>query len=343
MTRIPLIDLGWSQHFSTQLALDGTDAGLAARVSDVHRARVGALTETGEVTLELPPDLRAGELAVGDWILMDPERDRVQSLLERRSELRRGSAGLANRPQLIAANVDTLFIVTSCNDDFNPARLERYLALAATGGVVPVILLTKADMVGDAASFLRQASSLSPGLSALTLNAKDSEALASLSKWLQPGSTAALVGSSGVGKSTILNGLSGLETATSDIREDDAKGRHTTTSRSLRRTRTGGWLIDTPGMRSLSMSDSTEGIEKVFSDLTELASGCKFSDCSHETEPGCAILDAVETGVQDAGRVVRWKKLLKEDQVNSQTGYEARKRQKALSRSIKATIKKKRR
>ncbi|MDO8290533.1 MAG: ribosome small subunit-dependent GTPase A [Parvibaculum sp.] len=342
MTETTLADLGWSAHFSSQIGPDVSANMPPARISDIHRDLVMAKSALGDLTLELPSDMRAGDFAVGDWVLCDPESGRIHSLLERRTLLRRKTEGSGDKRQLIAANVDTLLIVSSCNDDFNPARLERYLALAISSGIAPVLVLTKADMASDAGDYKKQAERLLADMPVVILDARNPKSLDQLLPWVKAGQTAALVGSSGVGKSTIMNGLAGIETATQGIRENDAKGRHTTTARSLRRTLSGGWLIDTPGMRSLSMSDNAEGIETLFADVIELAQTCKFSDCSHDMEPGCAIQAAIKKGTLDADRLQRWLKLATENQGNTETPAEARARIRGQSHHIRSATKKKR-
>lgn len=306
-----LESLGWSGFFGDQVAAD--EAVLApSRIDAVHRDRLTALTPAGQIEIVLPIRSDTGEFAVGDWVLADPVTRLLRRRLDRRSLLQR--AGEGKRPtQLVAANVDTLFIVASCNADFNLARLERYLALANDAGTDPVIVLTKADAVDNAAEFERQAAALQRQLPVVTLNARAPDAAAALARWCSAGSTVALVGSSGVGKSTLVNALVGSGWAqrqqTGSVRESDAKGRHVTTSRSLHAISGGGWVIDTPGMRSLHVKDVTEGIDTLFAEITELAPACKFRDCTHDHEPGCAVLAAVAAGTVDPERLARWRKL----------------------------------
>ncbi|MGB3338352.1 MAG: ribosome small subunit-dependent GTPase A, partial [Devosia sp.] len=214
--------------------------------------------------------------------------------------------------QLVAANVDTLFIVASCNADFNLARLERYLAFANDAGTNPVIVLTKADVVDDAEDYARQAAGLQRGLAVVPLNARSADAVAALQPWCGEGSTVAIVGSSGVGKSTLVNTLVGTESRpqqTGSVREGDSKGRHTTTARSLHAMAGGGWVIDTPGVRSLHMKDLGQGLDMLFAEITELAPACKFRNCTHDHEPGCAVRAAVAAGTLDPERLARWRKL----------------------------------
>ncbi len=295
------------------------------RVATVHRARLMALSEQGPVRLIQPGKLNTSDYAVGDWVLADPETHLLARRLTRKALLRRHTEG-AHIPQLIAANVDTLFIVTSCNADFNPARLERYLALANEAGTNPVIVLTKADTVADAQEYQQQAAALQRGLVVVTLNAKSPEAAGVLAPWCGVGQTVALVGSSGVGKSTLLNTLADKSEAdqqeTGGIRDSDAKGRHTTTARSLHTIEGGGLVIDTPGMRTLHVSDVAFGLDTLFAEITELAPQCRFRDCTHAHEPGCAVQAAVKAGTLDPARLDRWRKLTDENRDNTpvQTG-----------------------
>ena len=316
---LSLSDLGWSEFFDDQLAAD--EAGLAPmRIATVHRSRLTAESQGGSARLTLAANVKTTDFAVGDWVLVEPDTHMLVRRLDRQALLQRRTEG--GRPrQLIAANVDTLFVVTSCNDDFNPARLERYLALANEAGTNPVIVLTKVDQVADAAPFVEQAAALQAGLDVVMVNATASEAARVLAPWCGAGQTVALVGSSGVGKSTLLNTLSskGPEDAqpTGAIREGDAKGRHTTTARSLHTIAGGGLVIDTPGMRTLHVSNVSVGIDMVFAEIADLAPECRFGNCTHDHEPGCAIHAAIAAGTLDPARVARWRKLLEENEANT--------------------------
>jgi ribosome biogenesis GTPase / thiamine phosphate phosphatase len=309
-----LAQLGWSPWFAGQMT-DDDDAGLIPlRVAEVHRTRMHAFGLHGPVDIVVP-HVGFPPCAVGDWVLVN-DAFTVQRLLERASLLDRLTAardGTGAAVQLIAANVDTLFIVTSCNADFNVARLERYLSLAAGAGATPVVILTKADGVDAPETYRQQALELQRGLTVLALDARDPGAAAELASWCKPGQTIALVGSSGVGKSTLTQTLTGRDVATGAIRESDARGRHTTTHRALCPLAAGGWIIDTPGMRSLQPG-AADGIDIVFEEITDLVAQCKFRDCAHEREPGCAVQAAIVAGRLEADRLTRWRKLKREDQ-----------------------------
>lgn len=293
---------------------------MALRIATVHRSRMTAESTQGPVRIGLPPLTNTADYAVGDWVLAHPEGMGLVRRLDRKALLQRHTEG-RRVPQLIAANVDTLFIVSSCNADLNPARLERYLALANEAGTTPVIVLTKADQVDDTGPFRDQASELQRGLAVVALNAKSPEAALTLAPWCGPGQTVALVGSSGVGKSSLLNTLSEKSAedaqATGSIREADAKGRHTTTSRSLHAIVGGGWVIDTPGIRTLHVMDSAAGLDQLFAEITELAPHCRFRNCTHAHEPGCAVQAAVAAGKLDPNRLERWRKLSEENRSNT--------------------------
>lgn len=312
-----LAALGWADDFAAQRTAEEIETTSPLRVTAVHRARIEALGPLGAVELIPASTLSTTNVAVGDWLLA---RDGVAlRVLDRRSLVARKAAGSSVARQVIAANLDTLLIVSSCNADFNPARMERFLVLAASAGVEPVVILTKADTCPDPEVFLAQARALKRGLVVLALDAKRSDVRAALAEWCKAGQTVALLGSSGVGKTTIANALTGGQAPVRDIRDDDAKGRHTTTGRYLVAMATGGWLIDTPGMREVQLSDASDGIGLFFDDLTELALRCKFRNCKHAGEPGCAVQAAIASGEVEAVRLQRWQKLLSEDQTNSDT------------------------
>jgi ribosome biogenesis GTPase len=306
--------LGWTPFFQDQLA-EAEVALLPMRIDAVHRRRLTALSHTGRIEIELPAHTNTGNYAVGDWVLANPFTQLMVRRLDRRTLLQRSAEG--RKPaQLVAGNVDTLLIVSSCNADFNLARLERYLAFANEAGTEPVVVLTKADLAEDAMALEQQASALQRGLAVITLNARSDEAATKLRPWCGLGSTVALVGSSGVGKSTLVNALMGIgwgqPQQTGSVRQGDSKGRHTTTSRSLHAMAGGGWVIDTPGIRSLHLRDVTRGLDTLFAEITELAPACKFRNCSHDHEPGCAVLAAVAASKLDPERLARWRKLQSE-------------------------------
>lgn len=342
--------LGWSHFFQQQLSLEEWKSASPARVLAVHRNTFEVASEHGCQQITLPGNWYAREAenfpTVGDWLLIDPSTGQPQKLLERKSLLRRRAAGIESKVQLLAANVDTLFIVTSCNQDFNLSRLERYLALALEAKIEPVLILTKADLQEDISDYLLQARSLNSTVAIEAVNALDSTSVAPLLFWCGLAQTVALLGSSGVGKSTLINTLCGTATQeTRAIREDDAKGRHTTTSRSLHFLQKGGLLIDSPGLRELQLSDCHGGVSSLFEDIEDLAQNCRFNDCRHLHEDGCAVKAAVTWGDLDPRRLANYQKLLAEQERNSETIAEKRRREKnfgKLCRNVLAIRKKER-
>lgn len=325
--------LGWAQDFQAQLTPDEAGRLEPVRVAAVHRAALAVLGAAGPALLSLPPDLPTGTVAVGDWLLADPGSGRAVRLLARRSLIARRAAGGGAARQPIAANLDAVLILTACGAEFREARLERYLALARAGGVTPVVVLTKADLAPDPGAFRARAAAVAGVADVLALDARDAAAAAlALAPWTGRGRTLALVGSSGVGKTTLANALGDGQAPTAPLSADGIRGRHCTTVRTLRPLAPGGWLIDTAGMREVGMAAAAEGIAATFGEIAAAAPACRFRDCSHTVEPGCAVLAAAATGTIDPARVVRAAKLAREDRRASGTLAEARDRDRRRGR-----------
>lgn len=316
-----LEDLGWKAYFSDQVTDADARQYCPVRVMAVHRGKI-AVAGAGPQRFITPYIQGARPTddhpTVGDWLLIDPASLLPIRVLGRMNLFKRRAPGDPRKEQMIAANVDTLFIVASCNQDFSVARLERYLVLAREVGVRPVVVLTKIDLADAPETFAAAARAIEPGLRVETVNGRDPASVARLAAWCGKGETVALLGSSGVGKSTLVNSLRGSDSiATQPIRAADGTGRHTTTVREMHRLDQGGWLLDTPGMRELQLSDAAAGISEVFDDFILAAQDCRFSDCAHGGEPGCAVRAAIADGTLTSERFDRWRKLADEESANA--------------------------
>jgi len=335
--------LGWNEFFQEQIASDAPPPQVARIIEEQRGAyRVaGDFDGWAEVSGKFRHDARATAdfPAVGDWVCLTPsstsERAVITRRLNRRSTISRKAAGRAVEEQVVAANVDTIFLVTAFAEDLNPRRLERYLTVVRDAGAVPVVILNKTDLSPDPDAEATDVRARLPFVDVLAISAKSGEGLTALDAYLSPAQTIALIGSSGVGKSTLVNRLLGQERLkTAEISDVDGKGRHTTTARHLVELPGGALLIDTPGMRELQPWVEESAVSEAFEDIAELARGCRFSDCAHETEPSCAVLAAVERGELAAERLEHYRHLGRE------IAFEERKRDKSAASAEKRRWKK---
>ena len=329
-----LQQLGWQAFFQQQLTLHEFENTVVARVTAHHRSGYDLITVQGPRRLIAGPNLP--QITIGDWLLLDSTGSFIR-LLARKSLFKRKAAGSQLAEQYIAANVDTLIIVCSLNHDFNLSRIERYLTLANDAGAEPVLVLTKVDLCADVDAFLQQVKQLPTMLMVEVVNALDSSCINRLQHWCKAGSTLAVVGSSGVGKSTLVNTLIGnTAQKTAAIRHDDSKGRHTTTGRTMHFIPAGAVVIDTPGMRELQLTDCDEGIRRTFADIDVLAEQCRFKDCQHLAEPGCAVQKAISQGELEARRLTNYHKLNAEQLRNAASLHEKRTQERQFSRMVKS-------
>lgn len=335
ITSLKLAQLGWRPFFQQQIDLAHWGYPVC-RVVAQHRNRLELQSAAGATELALEPGMPA--ITVGDWLMLAPEGQFLR-LLERQSLFRRKAPGRKVEEQLIAANVDALFIVTSLNSDFNLNRIERYLSLAHEAGVEPVVVLSKSDLCEDPERLQRMVQQLDPLLTVVTVNCLDSVEIQKLLPWCGSGQTVAFMGSSGAGKSTLVNALLGdAVQVTGSIRENDSKGRHVTTGRSLHLMKEGGLLLDTPGLRELQLTDCDEGVTSTFAEITALSEQCRFADCQHGNEPGCAVQDAISRGELNARRLSSYQKLMREQALNSATLAEKRARDKRFGKMIRSVL-----
>jgi ribosome biogenesis GTPase len=289
-----------------------------ARIVADYGQTLRVIAESGELLVNRPLNRSENnlQLAVGDWVALEYTEDSqwscIKFVLTRKTKFSRAAAGIEVKEQIVAANVDTVFLTQSLNRDFNMKRLERYLIAAWESGAVPVVVLTKADCCENVADKISAVYVTAPGVEVYAISCVTGEGIEELKKYFMKGKTVALLGSSGVGKSTLVNTLAGKELLkTQEIRNDD-RGKHTTTHRELLLLPEGGLVLDTPGMRSLSLWEADSGMEAMFGDVEELTKMCRFSDCKHLTEPGCAVREAIETGRLEMKRWESWLKLQKE-------------------------------
>ncbi len=334
--RYSLHQLGWQPFYQQQLSLEEYEQTKCARIMAHHRSEYVAQTETDSVSLPITKSLPT--MTVGDWVLLDSESHFIRQL-DRQSLFSRKSAGTQIKQQHISANIDTLFIVSSLNQDFNLSRLERYLALANDADVESVVVLTKTDLCQDTVDKTAQVQALDPLLTVLAVNGLLNLASETLSPWCKTGKTVSFVGSSGVGKSTLINRLLGKEAVlTQGIRQDDEKGKHTTTSRSLYISEDKGVIIDTPGMRELQLIGCEDGIQNTFADIESLAKQCRFNNCEHVDEPNCAVLKALEEGKLESRRLNNYQKLIREQAHNNASLKQKREKGKQLSKMYKRVL-----
>jgi ribosome biogenesis GTPase / thiamine phosphate phosphatase len=318
---IPLEELGFGPYFATQLdSLEQTRPGLvpariAADGAGIYHL-LGSQARLGELSGRLRHELSGIDRpAVGDWVAIadDIERAVIHHALRRRTAMIRRAADTDATAQMIAANVDIYCLVTSANRDLNPRRIERYLTAVWESGANPVVVLNTVDLVDDLTPLIQAIGSVALGVPIVEVSALTGVGLDMLREHVRRGTTAGFVGSSGVGKSSLINRLVGHEIQhVNDIREDDARGRHTTTRRELVLLPGGGVLVDTPGMRELGLIEDDGGIDAAFADIAQIAQACRFNDCLHESEPGCAVQAALYVGTLDANRLQSYRKLQRE-------------------------------
>jgi ribosome biogenesis GTPase / thiamine phosphate phosphatase len=339
--------LGWNDRLSEEFEQHRPAGLVPARVAVQHRGAWDVLGEAGELRVDLAGRLRhealsAAELpVVGDWVAVASRPGEsggtIQAVLPRTTRFSRKTAWQATEEQVLVANVDVVFVVTSLNEDLNPRRLERYLILAWESGATPVLVLTKSDLVDDVAPAVAAVETVSGGVPVLATSTVTGAGLEAVRARLPTGVTGAVLGSSGVGKSTLVNALVGEDVLATQAIREDGRGRHTTTRRELILLPGGGLVVDTPGLRELQLWAADDGLDEVFEDVTALFAGCRFSDCAHDAEPDCAVRAALDDGTLPAER---WESYLKlqaelahlERRLDKRAQSEARKRWRALSR-----------
>ena len=353
-----MVDLstwGWDPRWADTFARVAPPATVPGRVTAEHRGGYTVLADAGELSATVTGRFRHDAEtvedfpAVGDWVALEvadgAQSGVIQSVLPRLTRFLRPQRGDIAQAQVVAANVDVVLLVTGLDGDFNLRRLERYLALAWSSGAEPVIVLNKADLAENLGERMADVAAIAPGVPIRAVSAREGTGFDSLTPLLEAGKTVALIGSSGVGKSTIVNHLLGFERqATGEVREDDQRGRHTTTSRELITTPGGLVLLDSPGMRSVGMWEIDEGLADAFADVEALAQDCRFSDCTHGVEPGCAVQAAIRDGTLPRQRLESQQKLARESaamamRLDPQMRAKERQRWKAIHKSVRNHMK----
>lgn len=318
-----LPQLGWNSEFDVHFKPYSIQGYKVGRVVSEQKQLYRLLTDGGDVLAQVSGKMRFQAAAredfpaIGDWVIIslhnDGERASIHGILPRQSKFARKTAGTETVEQIVAANIDTVFLVNALNYDFNVRRMERYLTLAWDSGASPVIVLSKADLCSEVAERVAEVKEIALGVPVHVISSLTGEGLDQLVSYLEVGKTVAMLGSSGAGKSTMLNYFYGHDIQkVQAVRQGDDRGRHTTTARELVVLPQGGLIIDTPGMRELQLWGSVSGLQDSFSDVEELARQCRFSDCQHEQEPGCAVQGALQEGVMDQARFASYLKLKKE-------------------------------
>jgi ribosome biogenesis GTPase len=350
---------GWNEFFAHHFQPYAANNYAAGRVALEHKHFYRLYTERGEVLAEIAGKIRheavnrADLPAVGDWVVIRPrpqsDKVTIHAVLPRRSKFTRKVAGSRTEEQIVGTNIDTVFLITSLNQDFNLRRIERYLIVAWESGATPVIVLSKSDLCDELEDRITETRELAGAVPVHAISIVNQEGLKELTRYFRHGQTVALLGSSGVGKSTLINYLLGHDhLRVQEVREHDGRGQHTTTHRELILLPGGGLVLDTPGLRELQLWDGEGGLQLAFEDIEALASRCYFSDCRHQAEPRCAVRDALAKGTIDAERYLSYEKLQKELDYLSRkqdirAEIEEKKRWKKLSRQATQRAQTKRR